>query len=133
MWSRYASGAVEVRLWCGRAVKVRSWYGLSAVEVRSWYGRGTLVVRSRYACGAVEVHSWCTSGSLPVRQLFNGRYCIHVHVSIFTTSLGDLRYGGHKNSCFVFYKDGVYSCNGNGTVGTRHGPFNGELNGPFNG
>ena len=30
-------------------------------------------------------------------------------------------------------KDGIYLCNGNGTVGTRHGPFNGELNGPFNG
>ena len=24
-----------------------------------------------------------------------------------------------------FYKDGIYSCNGNGTVGTRHGPFSG--------
>ena len=39
---------------------------------------------------------------------------------------------GHKKvpiSCF--YKVGIYSCNGNGTFGTRHGPFNGELNGPF--
>ena len=40
---------------------------------------------------------------------------------------------GHKKvPVSFFYKDGVYSCNGNRTVGTRHGPFNGELNGPFN-
>ena len=32
-----------------------------------------------------------------------------------------------------FFKDGIYSRNGNGTVGTRHGPFNIELNGLFNG
>ena len=37
---------------------------------------------------------------------------------------------GHKKVLIlVFYKDGIYSCNGNGTVGTRHGLFNGELNG----
>ena len=42
-------------------------------------------------------------------------------------------YASPKSSRFIFYKDDIYSCNGNGTVGTRHGPFNGELNGPFNG
>ena len=30
-----------------------------------------------------------------------------------------------KSSRFLlFYKDGIYSRNGTGTVGTRHGPFN---------
>ena len=38
-----------------------------------------------------------------------------------------------KKFLFRFYKDGIYSVNGNGMVGTRHGPFNGELNDPFNG
>ena len=40
-------------------VVVRSRYARGAVEVRLWCGRGTLVVRSRYARGAVEVRSWC--------------------------------------------------------------------------
>ena len=44
-----------------------------------------------------------------------------------------LRYGSQKGFCIIFYKDGIYLCNGNGTVGTRHSPFHGELNGPFNG
>ena len=36
------------------------------------------------------------------------------------------RYGmGHKKvPIFYFYKDSIYSRNGNGMVGTRHGPFN---------
>ena len=53
MWSRYARGAVEVRLWCDRG----------AVEVRLWCGRGVLEVWSRYAHGTVEVRS-CASGTL---------------------------------------------------------------------
>ena len=33
---------------------------------------------------------------------------------------------GHKKvPVSFFYKDGIYSCNGTGTIGTRHGPFNG--------
>ena len=34
---------------------------------------------------------------------------------------------GHKKVLvsFFFYKDGIYSHNGTGTVGTRHGPFSG--------
>ena len=44
-----------------------------------------------------------------------------------------VRYGSQKSSRFVFYKDDIYSRNGNGTVETRHGPFNGGLNGRFNG
>ena len=29
-----------------------------------------------------------------------------------------------KSSCLKKNKDGIYSCNGNRTVGTWHGPFN---------
>ena len=32
----------------------------------------------------------------------------------------------------VYTKVGIYPCNGNGTFGTRHSPFNSKLNGPFN-
>ena len=40
---------------------------------------------------------------------------------------------GHKKFTFpVYIKVGVYPHNGNGTFGTWHGSFNGELNGPFN-
>ena len=42
---------------------------------------------------------------------------------------------GHKKVPVSFKKNknGIYSCNGNGTVGTRHSPFDGELNGCFSG
>ena len=41
---------------------------------------------------------------------------------------------GHKKvPVSFFYKDSIYSCNENGTVVTRQGPFNGKLNDPFNG
>ena len=53
--SRYARGAVEVRLWCGRGtLVVRSRYARGAVE-RSRYALGTVLVRSRYARGSLPV------------------------------------------------------------------------------
>ena len=40
---------------------------------------------------------------------------------------------GHKKFLYrVYIKVGIYLCNENGTFGTRHSSFNGELNGPFN-
>ena len=56
---------------------VRSRYARGAVEVRLWCGRGMPVVRSRYARGAVEVEvRFQFSFQFGVgRELFNGRYC----------------------------------------------------------
>ena len=66
MRSRYARGAVEVRLWCSRGtVEV---YARGAVEVRSWCGRGTLV-RFLYA------HRCRSGAALHFNFLSGGIYC----------------------------------------------------------
>ena len=78
--SRYARGAVEVRLWCGRG----------AVEVRSWCGRA-VVVRLVYT---VEARSWFASGSVRFVNFSTGdtvRSCDND----FTVYLMDRNFRGH--------------------------------------
>ena len=52
-------------------------------------------------------------------------------IQSLTVVLLNVWYGSQKVPVSFFYKM-VFIC-ATETVGTRHGPFNGELNGPFNG